>query len=633
MPLRRLVPLALVLALACAPQPAAALITDVHVVDGPAAEVLELGGVAMSEDGSGGLVYRRLVDGRAHVFAAQYVDGRWLPTQRVDVGQAFDSSWPRIAAGNGGRLVVTWVQEFGVGSDRMFGASLDPGARRFQKPVPVDLNVGEATGTYPSLAMNRGGAAYLVYRVVSQDPNLPPEYVRADTRIARYNGSLWTLSGSLVDRNATAPVRSPDAANSPKVDIDVQGNGIVAFHEPDDDFVDRVWARRVFGSTLGVPLLVSPQQFEGVPLRGAVDGFDLDVAGFGQGAVAFRQQPGEGSQLARARVFVNLISESSVEGAHEFTGAKLADGPGAGEIGVPHVSVTGFSPFLVAYGSGPATLAAEGDEITDALPTRIDSGRSTVAGEPVVELSESSAAVMAWREGVGSSGGVSVRERSADGVAELKTVRAPSGGPVGALELSGSGLGDGLVGFRQGGDGFGQIAALVVDAPPVDVLVETRDGWIRRRRAVLRWAPAVSAIGSVRYAVAVDDEQTAQGIAGLQTRLGPRALPDGRHRVEVVAVDSAGQETVSRPIRVRVDRRAPSVKLKTSGRSVRVMLRDGVSGLRRSSVRLSFGDGSRPVRAATARHAYTRGGTFVVSVTARDRAGNRASVRRRVRLR
>ena len=82
----------------------------------------------MAEDGSGGLVYRKRVEGRAHVFAAQYVGQRWRAPQRVDVGQAFDSSWPRIGAGNGGRLVVTWVQEFGVKSDRMFSASLDPGA-------------------------------------------------------------------------------------------------------------------------------------------------------------------------------------------------------------------------------------------------------------------------------------------------------------------------------------------------------------------------------------------------------------------------------------------------------------------------------------------------------------------------
>ena len=139
--------------------------------------------------------------------------------------------------------------------------------------MPIDLNVGEAVATYPSLSMNRGGVAYLAYRVLAgngaADPNAPPGYFAADTRIARYNGSLWSVLGVPADRNQAAPVSdAPPPPNSPKVGIDVSGNGIVAFHEPDDDFVDRVWARRLFGSTLGIALLVSPQEHGGLALRG-----------------------------------------------------------------------------------------------------------------------------------------------------------------------------------------------------------------------------------------------------------------------------------------------------------------------------------------------------------------------------
>src|SRR5438874_1846848 len=147
---------------------ASAVVSAATTIDGPSADLLELGGVAMAEDGSGGLVYLKRSAGRAHVFAARFEGGRWLPSQRVDVGQGFDSSWPRIGAGNGGRIVVTWVQENGPGSDRLFSASLDPGGSSFQLAVPIDLNVGEATATYPLLAMNTGGAACLSYRVVTQ---------------------------------------------------------------------------------------------------------------------------------------------------------------------------------------------------------------------------------------------------------------------------------------------------------------------------------------------------------------------------------------------------------------------------------------------------------------------------------
>ena len=117
--------------------------------------------------------------------------------------------------------------------------------------------------------MNRGGAAYIAYRVLvrepaPQDPNAPPGYFGGEVRVARYNGWLWSALGAAggpQPERARSPRRPP--RTRPKVGIDVSGNGIVAFHEPDDDFVDRVWARRIFGSTFGIPLIVSPQQFGG----------------------------------------------------------------------------------------------------------------------------------------------------------------------------------------------------------------------------------------------------------------------------------------------------------------------------------------------------------------------------------
>src|SRR6478736_10494759 len=112
---------AAILALAAAP--ASAVVSDVQPIDGPSADITDVGDAAMAEDGSGGIVYLKRVGGRAHVFAAQFRDGRWRGAQRVDVGQGFDSSWPRIGAGDGGRLIVTWVQELGPDSDRMFSAT------------------------------------------------------------------------------------------------------------------------------------------------------------------------------------------------------------------------------------------------------------------------------------------------------------------------------------------------------------------------------------------------------------------------------------------------------------------------------------------------------------------------------
>ena len=102
------------LLLLVAPAGAGAVVSDVQPIDGPSADVVDVADAAMSEDGTGGVVWLRRVGGRVHVFAAQYKAGVWRSPQRVDVGQNFDSSWARIGAGDGGRLVVIWVQEFGV---------------------------------------------------------------------------------------------------------------------------------------------------------------------------------------------------------------------------------------------------------------------------------------------------------------------------------------------------------------------------------------------------------------------------------------------------------------------------------------------------------------------------------------
>ncbi len=616
---------------------AEAVVSDVQAIDGPSAAVTDVVDAAMSEDGTGGVVYLRQVGGRDHVFAAQFRDGAWRAPQRVDVGQGFDSSWPRIGAGDGGRLIVTWVQELGVESDRMYSATLDPGASGFQAPVPVDFNVGEATASFPDLAVSRGGQAYLVYRVITDtSPANPPGYVGANVRLARYNGRLWSVFGSPLDRNPAIPVRQPSEANAPEVGIDIQGQGIVAWHEPGDDFVDRVWARRVFGSSVGIPLQVSPSTYGGAPLRGAADAFSLDVSGFGQGAVAIRQQPGQAGKLGVARIFVNEIPDVFAETSGAFGGARLADGGVRGAPGPPSVAVDPKSVFATAFASGTATLLGTGDDVTVSASERLDAGGSGIAGDPLIDLAETGAAVAAWRELRGGAGVVAVQERRADGVTEPTDLSAAKGGAVGRIVMGGSGLGDAIVAWRQGTGPDAQIAAAVVDAPPDPFLVLLPDGWRRGRRIPIAWDHALSAIGGVTYSVSVDDEPVADGLRGLRTRLTRDDVQDGRHRVQIFAMDSAGQETGSLTGRLLVDRTRPRVRLVRRGRTLTVKVGDGRrragSGLRRRSVRVSFGDGRRRARVARARNSYAGPGTYRVVVRARDRAGNRVVVRRRVSI-
>ncbi|HEY5815227.1 MAG TPA: hypothetical protein VIS95_02685 [Solirubrobacterales bacterium] len=659
---RPIAALAACLPLLTAPAVARAFVSDAQPIDGPSADAIDVADAAMSEDGSGGVVWLRRADGRSHVFAAQFRNGAWGPARRVDVGQGFDSSWARIGAGNGGRLVVTWVQEFGVESDRLFSATLDPGANGFQSPVPIDFNVGEATSTFPDLAMARGGQAYIAYRVVTDtSPANPPGYVGADVRVARYTGRLWSVLGTPVDRSIGAPVRTPTAENSPKVGIDVQGGGVVAWQEPDDEFVDRVWARRLFGANVGIPLQVSPSSWEGAPLRGPADAFALDVAGFGQAAVAFRQQPGQASKLDAARAMVNETPDVFSELSGSFGQAILVDGGARGGLGAPSVGVDPRGLFVSGFSAGPTALLASGDDVSAEPVKRLDTGASSVAGDPLVDLADTGAAVAAWREQRGGVGLVAVQERRADGVVEPTELSAPRGGGVGRIVLGGSGLGDAIVAWEQGDGTNTQIAATVIDAPPDPFLVLLPEGWQRKRKVRIAWDRSPNAIGRVRYSVSVDDEPVVENRKRLNAYLTADDIDDGRHRIQVFAIDSAGQETGSRIGPLRVDRHGPRVKLRRRGRRLTVVVSDGprreTSGVRRGSVRVAFGDGggagasasaSRDSLAAGRRkggrrgrkkpvtvrvsHTYSHGGRFLLRVRALDKAGNVTRLKHGVRV-
>jgi hypothetical protein len=622
--------------------PARAIILPAQGIDGPSGDIVDVGGVAMSADGTGGVVYRKRVSGRAHIFVAELYGGKWRAPQRVDVGQSFDSSWPVIGAGDGGRLVVVWVQEFGAGTDRLFSASLDPGATQFQAPVAVDLNVGESTATYPSIAMNPGGAAYLAYRVPTEagsNQNVLPGHLDMDTRVARYNGSLWSVLGSPADRNQSLPVRTPTAANSPRVGIDVAGNGLVAFQEPDEDLVDRIWARRIFGLTFGIPLAVSPHEFGGAPLRGDADAFSLVVAGFGQGAVAFRQQPGQGSALTGAHVFVNTIPEAFSDTASQFAGARLADGTTGGappaNPGEPSVGVTPDGVFQVAYSLGAAGRMVGGDDTQVLAPSALGDGRGAVDSTPAVAVAKDGAAVVAWRA---RSSVVAVEELRASGAYTVRGVSSAAGGAVSDLLTTGSGIGDGLVGFLQGSGAGARVEAALVDAPPLDFAVQVPLKFIRSRRPLISWDPAENSLAKVRYTVRVGGRMVARDIAGTSFRLGKNAkLRDGRWKVIVTAIDGDGQHRTGTSATLRIDRRAPRVRIARHGTKVTVRVVDGrkgrVAGVRGSSVRVSFGDGKRGGGKARLEHRYNRRGSFRIAVRASDKAGNRVTAKRRVSVR
>jgi len=634
--------------LAAVPSSAGALVSGATAIDGPSADVVSLDGVAMAQDGSGGLVYSKRSDGHVHVFVSRFAGRAWQPPQRVDVGQPYDSSWPAIGAGDGGRLVVTWIHQFGAGvQNRMYSAALDPGATRFQPPVAIDLDVREGLDAAPSLSMGPGGVAYLAYRVVyvRQSPTLPPGMVDADYRVQRWSGSFWSLLGQPLDRVQAQPQATPTPLNGPQVATDQTGNAVVAWQEPDDQLIPRVYARRVFGKVLGNVLQASPSEVGGTPLNAPADQLALAVSPFGEAIVGMRQQPDAKTAWTRPRALVNMLPASFADGAGRFVGARAVDGggadgpdPAAGALGTVGVAVDDDGGFDAAVGLGGGVLDASGDEALLDDPRRLDEGAGSGAADPGVVRGAEGTLAAAWRVEQGSAAGVGLFERDADGTPFQRTVSTPTGGPVVTVRLGGSPLGSALVGWIQTPptrDAGKQVAAASIQVPPGRFTVLTPPDWTRRRRLELSWDAAPSTNGGVTYAVQVDGEDVVDGVRGLARTFGPRQLGDGSHRVTVVASDADEQTRTSVASRLLVDRTAPRVRVVgLSGRRVRVTVSDGprreVSGVR--GVRIAWGDG-RDARGRRALHAYAAGGRRVVTVVARDKAGNVRRVRKAVVVR
>ncbi|HEY5287501.1 MAG TPA: PKD domain-containing protein, partial [Solirubrobacteraceae bacterium] len=579
------------------------------------------------------------------IFASQYVEDKWGAPQRVDAGEKFESSFPAIAAGEGGRLVVVWANHYSSTTDGLFSATMDPGSTGFQPPVPVDLNIGQATGTYPSVAMDLSGDAYISYRVITavsgpSTPNIPPGYVQDEIRLAHYNGQYWNSLGQPLNRDAAQPVPQPTALNSPQVAIDLTGEGLLAWQEPDDNFINRIYARRIFGLVPGNILDVSPTTYNGHQLNGAADELSVDFAGFGEGAIAWRQEPAPGSGFTHPRVFVGEIPSSFSPKGSAFGTAKPVEGPASGEgppegVGPLSMAVDAEGAFDVGYGTGDQSFDGNGSETALGTPIRLDAG-SEVPGDPVLTRADDGALAAAWKVQIHGAGAVAVLERRADGTPNRAIVAAPHGGAVGQLALGGSHRGDAIFGFLQGSGANTQIAAVVVRAPPGAFVADTPNGWVKAKRIPLQWEVPLAGSGKITYAILVDDREAVEGVTGNEYLLNSEQVGNGVHSIQIEATDALGQVVDSVPATLKVARTGPSVSVRARGARVTVRLSErpkGESpGVKQSSVRVGFGDGASAHGSTTLEHVYTRAGTYTIVVSASDKTGNKTTIRRRVKV-
>jgi PKD domain len=629
---------------------AEAVILPATTIDGPSEDIVGFGGIAMAEDGTGGVVYLKRVGGIAHVFVARYAEGRWFAPIRVDYGEPFAASWPRIGAANGGELVVVWATPFategGHPVDELLSSTLGPGATVFGSPMIVDPDIHTGVGTSPSLAMSSTGQADVVYRVVKSEegqstnvPLLRPGDVVEDVRLAHFDGEQWSSLGA-INRDPGVSMRPPTEANAPQIAIGPTGNGIVVWQEPDIEGVARIWARRLFGQTLDYVLPVSATSLGGTPIGADADAPAVSISRLGQAEVAYRQVAGPGSPLPGPRIFLNTLPDGESADGSEFAGASVVDsavsGGAAATVGPPSIDTDEKQDLRVLYDANGTPRVIDGTD--RGLVAALSLGPPFAGSEPFSAsvMNQAGGGVSAWPS-VDDQGRpvVAIREDFPGGGVQTAMVSGGAGGTVGELAIGRSGLGDGLVAFRQGPFGDAAVVAAQVTAPPVRFVVTVPKKWVKPSQATITWLPAESANGPLTYAVVLDGRRVATASGALSLRLDTRGLSNGAHKVQVLATDIFGQSTLTPAFALKVDGGSPNVKItRTRGdHAVLIRLSDPNSGLAPKTISVSFGDGQHAGKRKSIAHRYARAGVYQVVVQVSDKLGNKATIRKLVSIR
>jgi hypothetical protein len=634
------------------PRLARAVILPAQTIDGPSEEIVGFGGVAMAEDGSGGLVYLKRVDGVAHVFVARYVEGRWLAPIRVDTEAPYAASWPRIGAAEGGELIVVWATPFATYKEKpvyeLLGAELGPGGTQFGQAMIVDPDIEEATGTSPDLAVSSTGQADVVYRVVHDKSSIPllmPGDVDESVRVAHFDGRRWSNLGA-INRDLGVSMRQPTQANAPQLAIGPAGNGAVVWQEPEITGVARIWARRIFGESLDYVMPVSAESFDGAPIGQDAEAPSVAVSRLGQVDVAYRQGVGPGSPLPGPRIFLNTLPNGEASSGAEFQGANVVDaavtGGKSAEVGRPSVDIDEKEDVRLLYDSNGTPRVVEGTD--RGLSGTLSLGPPFVGSQllPARELPSASVmnpaggGVSAWPSATPQGApAVAVREDFPNGAVQTALLSGGAGGPIGELAVGRSGLGDGLIAFQQGPIGDAAIVAAQISAPPAPSILSLPKGWVKPAQAVVSWKPGTSADGPLTYHVVLDGHLLAAPAGKLEVQLEPRGLGSGRHSVQLLTTDVDGQSTLSAPSTLLVDGAAPTVNLTRAqkGHAVSVRVSDAYSGVDARAVSVSFGDGHDAHGRVRFLHRYAHGGVYQVVVVVRDRLGNTGVIKQLVSVR
>jgi hypothetical protein len=584
-----------------------------EVIDGPSPDIVRFGDLDVSRNGNGAVVYVKRDGGVDHIFASRLVDGAWQPPERVDTAVTTASSDPVVGVAGDGRIVVTYVSGGSViVHTRMPDATEWPG--------PQVLG----PGTRPAVDVSLTGAAYVVWSAGGD--------IRA-ARLARTATSFNVIAGAL-DANAAQPA-GDTAARAPRVAIAADTIGLVVWGERGADGRNHVFLRKLFDERPSTSVSdATLDELGGRPATEA-DFPDINVEDDSSFAWLAYRQTVDGIARAVARRFLG----------NSFDPPVIIDG-----MGVP-ADEPADPPALALSGRGLG-IAAVGRSVSNAVfaspleddefakgAVRVDAITNTVDPSPMPTFAENLDGFIAWVQSGGAGDPVNIQGRIYDdetGFLPAGLLTNLSFGPVDpalGLKADGDRRNDVVVAAVQGGEADRRITAAMLDREPGTFQLFTTTNV--RGAQPLKWGESLDIWGGVTYSVEIDGDVVGQTNAP-QLAI-PRSVDDGRHRWRVIATDRRGQTWATPRRLLRLDVTPPRVvlRLRRSGRTVHFVMRGGdvgrslATGLARR--RINFGDGSsRRISSSTA-HTYRRG-TYTVRATAIDRAGNRRSVTRRLRI-
>ncbi len=602
------------------------------VLDGPSANIVGLSGISVARDGTGGVVYLKDVGGVQHVFVSRLA-GSFQAPQRIDAGLPGASSQPVIAAGNGGLLLVAFIN----------GGALyvvDRASTSSSYTTPTVLAAGASN---PAIAITNLSKAYLAFTADAGSGH--------DVRCAYYYQGNWGVEpGSL---NATPADDAGTGTGRPAVAAAGDGVGILVWGEQGHIYTRRVWGIPPSGT--GPSIAYEQADIPSLNGWNEVSASDPVIGSGGDSsyvAVAFNEVFANGSQQ-QSRVLTRRLRGGIYDILAQPDGLST---PGADGADDPQVSAGEYGEGFVTSARQTSNQLIEmrlGNNENPGAVSELDSLPN--ASQPFAAPTPAGlhSALIAWQEQLAGAN-PEIHARFFDGTSfgPEQVLSSPNLGPTDAADgllTEGDGAADAVAAWVQGHAGSRAIVVAQLYQPPGSFGALKRSRYARSVEPKLSWSSSRELWGPLHYVVTLDGVQVGQTTGTsiqLPTALLPAPLSQGVHTWQVTAVNPAGVGRTDKTATVFVDTIAPKVLKvrltgkRTPGSPVRIRIRAtdtvGVpaadaSGIK--SVRVRWGDGvSTLVKRGSKFHVYKRVGRYRISVIVTDRAGNRSTVVVKIRI-